>query len=107
MTRTEEYAWCQRQGMTVSDTARHCGVSRPAVSQWAKRNRVTFSRGPTLMRQLEMRYYAYPWEEMQVGDYFEANCPASAVAHYGNVTRFPKRFRSITRDGANIVVRAA
>jgi transcriptional regulator with XRE-family HTH domain len=111
LTRTELYLWCQRQGMTQAETAAHCGVSRPAVSRWARNSGVSFSRIPLadqrLGRKLEMRFYAYPWEEMQVGDYFEAECDAAPVAHHGNIRHFPKRFRSITLQGFNLVVRAA
>ena len=38
--RTEEYARLAAQGVTQAEIAKACGVSRPAVSQWAKRHGV-------------------------------------------------------------------
>jgi transcriptional regulator with XRE-family HTH domain len=111
MTRHDLYAWCATQGMTQADTARHVGVTEAAVSRWRRRHGASFSTVPVrdqmLGRKLEMRFYLYPWEEMQVGDYFEADGHALQVAHRGNVMHFPKRFRSVTRQGFNLVVRAA
>ena len=38
--RTEEYARLAAQGKTCAEIAKACGVSRPAVSMWAKRHGV-------------------------------------------------------------------
>ena len=38
--RTEEYARLAARGMTCTEIAKTCGVSVPAVSQWAKRHGV-------------------------------------------------------------------
>ena len=38
--RTEEYARLAAKGMTCTEIAKTCGVSVPAVSQWAKRHDV-------------------------------------------------------------------
>jgi hypothetical protein len=111
LTRHDLYAWCAAQGMTQAEAGRHIGVSHTAVWRWARKHCVSFSTVPlrdrVLGRMLEMRFYRYPFEEMQVGDYFRANSDATSACHRGNVMHFPKRFRSVTRQGFNLVVRAA
>jgi transcriptional regulator with XRE-family HTH domain len=111
MTRHDEYAWCARQGMSQAEAARHMGVSQAAVSKAARRMGLSFSAVPLadqrLGRRLEMAHYRYPWEQMQAGDYFDANCDAAALASWANCNRAPMRFRSITRQGFNRVVRVA
>jgi len=111
MTRADEYAWCARNGMTQAETARHMGVSQAAVSKAARSLGLSFSSVPLadqrLGRRLEMACYRYPWEQMEVGDYFDAHCDAASLARRANCNRAPKRFRSITRRGLNRVVRVA
>lgn len=111
MNREAQYCWCAAQGMSQAETADHIGVSRAAVSQAARRLGLSFSTVPLadqrLGRRLEMACYRYPWDAMDVGDYFDANCDAGPLAHRANKNRAPKRFRSITRQGFSRVVRVA
>ncbi len=111
MTREEQYIWCARQGMSQAETAAHMGVSRAAVCYAARRLGLEFSAVPLadqrLGRRLEMACYRYPWDQMEVGDYFDAHCDAGPLAYQANKNRAPKRFRSITRRGFCRVVRVA
>jgi hypothetical protein len=109
LTRRDEYEYCARLGMTQAECARHLGISAAAVSKAAKRYRIAFGNGMALSqgRRLEMVYNRYPWAAMDIGDWCEVNDYAGKVARRATVSHFPRRFRSITRDGLNIVMRAA
>ena len=106
-----EYAYCARLGMAQAECAAHLGVSRAAVTKAKSRLGLTFGSGMALTqgKQWEMEFYRYPWEKMEVGDWCEAGgiFPVTASVGRANVRLFPKRFRTVTRDGRNLVQRAA
>lgn len=60
-----EFLTCARAGLTQSQTASAIGVSRPAVSLWAKRHGVTFragKRGPSSVQMRKRRPTIRPTE---------------------------------------------
>ena len=105
----DEYRYCTRLGMTQAECAAHLGVSRGAVTKAKARLGLTFGNGMTFSqgRQWEMQFFAYPLDLMDVNDWCEVNGNPWPVAHRANVRLFPKRFRTVTRNGLNIVQRAA
>jgi hypothetical protein len=105
----DDYAYCARLGMTQVECATHLGVSRAAVTKAKRKHRLTFGNGMALSqgKQWEMEFYRYPWEKLELGDWCEVNGSASMTANRANVRLFPKRFRTVTRGGLNIVMRAA
>lgn len=105
-----EYAYCARLGMRQCEAARHLGVSTVAVCRAAARHGLAFGRiglDFTRGRQLAMRFYAYPWDDMDVGDWFDAYANAHSVARRGTAARPGKAFAGITRAHVNRVVRVA
>ena len=105
----DEYRYCARLGMTQAECAAHLGVSRAAVTKAKGKHNLTFGDGMALSqgRQWEMQCFAYPLDLMDVNDWCEVNGNPWPVAHRANVRLFPKRFRTVTRNGLNIVQRAA
>ncbi len=105
----ELYRYCARLGMTQAECATHLGISPAAVSKAKRRIGLTFGDGMALSqgRQWEMQCYAYPLDQMDVNDWCEVNGSPWPVANRANVRLFPKRFRTVTRNGLNIVQRAA
>lgn len=47
---------------------------------------------------------AYPWEDMQPGDWFHARCSAASIASIQN-KRGSAVYGAVTKDNQNIVVR--
>jgi hypothetical protein len=114
-----EYHYCVRLGMTQAECAVYLGISRAAVTKAKARLHLTFGNGMTIAqgKQWEMEMYANPWERqafvrypidlMAVNDWCEVNGSPWPIANRANVRLFPKRFRTVTRNGMNIVQRAA
>ena len=105
----DEYRYCTRLGMTQSECAAHLGISRAAVTKAKNRLGLEFGSGMALSqgRQWEMTFFRYPLDQMGVNDWCEVNGSPWPIANRANVRLFPKRFRTVTRDGMNIVQRAA
>ena len=115
----DEYRYCTRLGMTQSECAAHLGISRAAVTKAKVRLGLEFGSGMALSqgKQWGLEMYAHPWERqayvrypldrMDVNDWCEVNGSPWPIANRANVRLFPKRFRTVTRDGLNIVQRAA
>lgn len=95
--------------MTQAECAAHLGVSRAAVTKAKRKHNLTFGNGMALSRgkQWAMEFFRYPWAKLEIGDWCEVNGSACVTANRANVRLFPKRFRTVTRDGLNIVQRAA
>jgi len=105
-----EYAYCARVGMRQIEAARHLGVTPAAVCAAARRYGLAFGRlglDFTRGRQLEMQWGLYPWDAMEVGDWFEAVANAHVLACKASTTRAPKRFAGVTRAHVNRVLRVA
>lgn len=104
-----EYRYTTRLGMTASEAARHLGVSRAAVTKAKARLGLVFGNGMALSqgKQWEMEFFRYPLDRMAVNDWCEVDGSPWPIANRANVRLFPRRFRTVTRDGKNIVMRAA
>lgn len=104
-----EYHFCARLGMTQAECAAHLGVSRAAVTKAKARLGLTFGNGYALTqgREWGMQFFRYPLDRMDVNDWCEVNGSPWPIAARANITLFPKVFRTVTRNGLNIVQRAA
>jgi hypothetical protein len=109
MPSSDEYRYCIRLGMTQAECARHLGVSRAAVSKAARKMFLQFGNGMALSqgKQWEMIHYRYPLDQMDVLDWCEVDGSPGKIACLASARLAPKRFRSVTRNGLQIVQRAA
>lgn len=109
MPNESEYRYCTRLGMTQAECARHLQISPAAVTKAKARLGLGFGSGMALSqgKQWEMEFFRYPLDQMDVNDWCEVNGSPWPIANRANVRLFPKRFRTVTRDGLNIVQRAA
>lgn len=105
-----EYRYCARIGMRQAEAARHLGVSRAAVAKAAARYGLAFGAiglDFTRGRKLAMQHNRYPWHEMEIGDWIEAECDAYSLARSATQRLNGRVFRGVTRAHVNRVVRVA
>lgn len=105
----DDYRYCIRLGMTQAECARHLGISRAAVTKAKQRLFLQFGNGMALSqgRQWAMEFYRYRLDRLDVDDWCEVDGRPGKIAWLANARLAPKRFCSVTRNGLQIVQRAA